>query len=87
MSNPVTFVNTYVQACQQYNQIMLTLEGLNSQLTTDPTLATRYFTSPGARTDIVAADITNASSAVAQFLFTWNSGSPTQKSFVYKLFP
>ncbi len=87
MSNPVTFVNQYVQAMQQYNQLILTLEGLNSQLATDTTLATRYVTSPGARTDIVAQDITNASSAVVQLLFTWNSGAPTQKSFIYKMFP
>jgi len=87
MSNPVSFVNTYFQAGQQYNQIMLTLQGLNCQPATDPTLAARYVTSPGARTDIIAQDIANASSAIVQFLFTWNTGAPTQKSFIYKLFP
>jgi hypothetical protein len=87
MSNPITFVNTYVQNMQQYNQILQTLSGLNDQLTADPTLATRYFQQPGARTDIVAADITNAQSAIVQFLFAFNSGSPTNKSLIYKMFP
>jgi hypothetical protein len=87
MSNPVTFVNQYVQGCQQINSILQTLRGLNDQLTQDPTLPTRYFQSPGARTDIVAADITNAQSAVVQILFAFDSGNPTQKSFIFKLFP
>jgi hypothetical protein len=87
MSNPTTFVNNYVQALQQYNQILLTLSNLNDQLSADSTLATRYFQQPGARTDITATDITNAQAAVVQFLFTFNSGTPTQKSLVYKLFP
>jgi hypothetical protein len=87
MSNPITFVNNYVLTLQQYNQTLQALANLNDQLASDPTLATRYFQQPGARTDITATDITNAQSAIVQFLFTFNSGSPTQKSFVYKLFP
>ncbi len=87
MSNPVSFVNNYVSGCQQINTILQTLRGLNDQLAQDPTLSSRYFSSPGARTDIVAQDITNASSAITQLLFTFDSGAPTQKSFIYKLFP
>jgi len=87
MSNPTTFVNTYVQGFQQLNQVLQTLRGLNDQLAQDPTLATRYFTSPGARTDIVAQDITNAKDALVQILFAFDSGSPAQKSFLFKLFP
>ncbi len=87
MSNAISFVNSYVSGCQQINTILQTLRGLNDQLASDPTLPSRYFSSPGARTDIVAQDITNASSAVVQLLFTFDSGSPTQKSSIFKLFP
>jgi hypothetical protein len=87
MSNPVSFVNNYVQGFQQLNTILQTLRGLNDQLAQDPTLASRYVTSQGARTDIVQADITNASSALVQVLFAFDSGAPTQKSLIFKLFP
>jgi len=86
MSNPVSFVNSYVSSLQQLNTILQNLRGLNDQLAQDPTLATRYFTSPGARTDIVAQDITNASNAVVQLLFAFDSGSPTQNSLIFKMF-
>lgn len=87
MSNPITFVNNYVQGLQQLNVILGTLRGQNDQLTQDPTLATRYISSPGARTDIVAADITTAANAVVQILFSFDSGNPTQKSAIFKMFP
>jgi hypothetical protein len=87
VSNPITFVNIYVQALQQLDRDLQNLRGLNDQLTQDPTLATRYFTSPGARTDIAAANITDAQAAIVQILFTFDSGAPTQKSKIFKLFP
>jgi len=87
VSNAVSFVNTYVQAMQQLNTDLQNLRGLNDRLAQDPTLATRYFASQGARTDIVAADITNAQAALVQILFAFDSGSPTQKSQLFKLFP
>lgn len=87
MSNPINFVNNYVSQVQQLNSVLQGLRGMNDQLVQDPTLATRYVTASGARTDIVAADITNASNAVVQVLFAYDSGTPTQKSFIFKLFP
>ena len=87
MSNSVSFVNAYVQGLQQLNQVLQTLRGLNDQLVQDPTLATRYLGSPGARSDLVAQDITNAKDAVVQILFAFDSGAPTQKSQIFKLFP
>jgi hypothetical protein len=87
MSNPVTFINQYSQNIVQLVQMLQTLATQNDQLASDPTIVTRYFAAPGARTDIVAADVTNASSALVQVLFTFNSGSPTQKSFLYKMLP
>ncbi len=75
---------TFHRRALHINQILQTLSGLNDQLTADPTLATRYFQQPGARTDITATDITNAQGAIVQMLFTFNSGSPTNKSLIYK---
>jgi hypothetical protein len=87
MSNPVTYVNQYVASMQQLNAVLGTLRGMNDQLTQDPTLATRYFTAPGARTDIVAQDITNAHDAIFQILNAYDTGAPTQKSLIFKMFP
>lgn len=95
MSNPTTFINTYTQNIVQLCQLMATLRTNNDQLTQDPTLITRYFeqTNPGnpnisiIRTDITAVDVENAQAALVQMLFTFDSGSPTQKSYLYKMLP
>ena len=95
MSNPVTFVNTYTQNIVQLCQLLQTLRGNNDQLTQDPTLIDRYFatTNPSnpnvtvVRTDIVAADVTAAQSAITQLLFSYDSGTPTQKSKLFKMLP
>ena len=39
---------------------------------------------PG-RHDLATIDFTNAASAIRQVLFAFNSGSPTQKSYLYKI--
>jgi hypothetical protein len=95
MSNPVNFVNTYTAAITALVNQLNTLQALNAQLTDDPTLVTRYFATASfgqapnlvPRTDIVAADITNAQAAIVQMLFTFNSGSPTNGSQLYKVTP
>ena len=95
MSNPVSFINTYTQNIVQLCQLMQALRSQNDQLTQDPTLITRYFatTNPSnpnistVRTDIVAQDVTNAEQALVQMLFTFDSGAPTQKSFLFKMLP
>ena len=90
MSNPVSFINTYTQNIVQLCNLMQTLRGNNDQLTQDPTLITRYFATPdnqGKRTDITSSDVTNAQNALVQMLFTYDSGAPTQKSFLFKMLP
>jgi putative heme iron utilization protein len=87
MSNPTSFMNGYVSAIQNLINNLEALRTQNDMLTQDATLITRYFSSQGARTDIVAADITNAEAAVTQLLFTFDSGSPTQKSYLFKTAP
>jgi hypothetical protein len=95
MSNPVTFINTYTQNIVQLCQLMQTLRSNNDVLEQDPTLIDRYFamTNPAnpnisvVRTDINKQDVTNAQSALVQMLFTFDSGSPTQKSYLFKMLP
>lgn len=95
MSNPTTFINTYTQNIVQLVQLMNVLRTNNDQIAQDPTLIDRYFaqTNPSnpnisiVRTDITAQDVTNAESAITQLLFAFDSGSPTQKSFLFKMLP
>ena len=96
MANPNTFINTYTQNIVQLCQLMQTLRAQNDQLTQDPNLVKDYFTvdangvnSTGGRPrkDIVEADVNNAQAALVQMLFTFDSGSPTQKSYLFKMLP
>ena len=87
MASASNFVNNYANNVTSFINQLMTMQTLNLQLADDPTLITRYFQDPKARTDIVAADITNASSAITQLLFTFNSGSPTQGSYLFKVTP
>lgn len=95
MSNPNTFIESYSSNIVEFVRLMQALRVQNDQLVQDPTIVTRYFAqSAGAdfrrtapRTDIVAVDVTNAQAALVQLLFAFDSGSPTQKSFLYKMLP
>jgi hypothetical protein len=73
-------------------QTITQLRTADDQLKQDPTLIDRYFALTGMgpgipRTDITATDVTNAQSAIEQVFFTLDSGSPTQKSLIYKMLP
>ena len=92
MSNPLTFMNNFFQMNVQFIQIVQQLRTADDQLKQDPTLVDRYFALTGVgpgvpRQDIVAADVTAAQGALEQVFFTLDSGSPTQKSLIYKMLP
>jgi hypothetical protein len=89
MSNPLSFVNSYVNNIMALSTAIEALRVQNDMIAQDPSLITRYFDAGpmGVRTDIAAADITAAKDALVQILFTYDSGSPTQKSFLYKMMP
>lgn len=87
MSNPTTFINNYTAQVARLVEVLEDLRIQNSRMTEDPTLLTDYFAQAGHRTDIVADDITNAEVAVVQVLFAYDSGSPTQKSELFKVMP
>jgi lipopolysaccharide biosynthesis regulator YciM len=82
-------MNLYSQNIVQFCQLMSTLRTQNDQLDQDPTLLDRYFGSnPNQiRADITKQDVTNAHDAIVQMLFTFDSGSPTQKSYLFKMQP
>jgi hypothetical protein len=85
MSNAVNFQTSYFANIQTLVQTLESLRTQNDQITQDATLISRYFSSPSPRNDIVAADVTNAEAAITQLLFTFDRGSPTQKSYLFKL--
>ena len=96
MANANTFINTYTQNIVQFCQLMQTLRSQNDQLTQEPSLVSDYFTVDAngvnrdggrPRKDIVEVDVTNAQGALVQMLFTFDSGSPTQKSYLFKMLP
>lgn len=89
MSNPTTFVNNYTAQVARLVEVLEDLRIQNSRMEEDPTLLIDYFAQKpeSRRTDIVADDITNAQDAVVQVLFAYDSGSPTQKSEMFKVMP
>lgn len=95
MSNPTTFINMYTQDIVQLCALMQKVRQDHDQLVQDPSLLDRYFsqTNPGnpnisiVRTDITKQDVQNADAAIVQILFTYDSGDPTQKSYLYKMLP
>ena len=94
MSNPNTFINNYSENIVRFVNLMETLRSQNDQIVQDPTLIDRYFEqppgvfpNPGARTDIVAADVEAAQASIVQLLFAFDSGAPPQKAALYKMLP
>lgn len=86
MSDPVGIMNQYYAAVANTVAALESLRLLQARFSADSTLATKYFAlTPAPRPDLVAADFTNAQSAVTQLLFTFDSGTPTQKSELFKL--
>jgi hypothetical protein len=93
MADPVNFINSYANNIQQLVSLLQTLQLQNLQLSDDATLVTNYFKATqlngrsAFRSDIAAQDVANAQAALVQMLFTFNSGSPTQASYLLKMMP
>ena len=87
MSNPVSFMNLYVSKIQSLVSMIEDLRATNAMIDADSTLITRYFATPDARNDIVAADVTAAHDAIVQVIFAYDSGSPAQKAALFKMLP
>ena len=83
-------LNFYRTLNSQINQLVTTLQLLETsqdRMTADSGLASAAAAAAAAigRTDLVTIDFTNAANAIGQLLFTFNSGAPTQKSYLYKI--
>jgi len=85
MSDATVFATSYFTAIRNLIGDLETLRELNDRLAQDSTLFTRYFQSDGARKDIDAAAITAAENAIAQLIFSFDSGSPPQKAALFNL--
>ena len=85
MARALNFGEDYLTAVSQLISVIETLKVLQDRVVQDNTLFTAYLADPQARTDLVLQDLTNASSAVTQIMFTFDSGNPPQKSFLFDL--
>jgi hypothetical protein len=85
MTNANLYGSQYIAAVQAVIADLENLRVLNDRYVQDNTLFTQYFAAPGARTDIQETDTVNAYNAAVQLLFTFDSGSPTQKSYLFKM--
>jgi hypothetical protein len=87
MSNPESIINTYVNNIQSFTSVLEDLRVLNDMFLQDNTIIDRYFQSPGARTDIIAADVNAVYGAINQILNIYDSGAPPPKASFYKMLP
>lgn len=81
---PAWGLNT-INVVKQLIAAIQAAENVVDQMAGDSGLAAAYLASQGARTDLVAQDFTNMNAALGQIIFTFNSGTPTQKSYLYKM--
>lgn len=87
MANPTQFFQQFNAQIKQFIDDLDNLNTMQDRLAQDNTLAAAAATAAQAqgRTDLAAIDFTNAATAINQLLFTFNSGTPTQKSYLYKI--
>lgn len=84
MTDAVTFGRGFVGAINTAINALEALQLYQDRMAVEPGLAAAAATQLG-RADITATDFNNAANAIVQLMFTFNSGAPTQKSFLYKM--
>ena len=87
MADATTFYRTLTSQIQSLINELENLNTAQDRMASDAGLAAAAANAANAegRTDLTEADFTNAASAINQILFTFNSGEPTQKSYLYKM--
>ena len=87
MANATQFFQNFNAKINQFISDLEDLNTMQDRMASDSGLAAAAATAAQAqgRPDLSAADFTNAASAINQILFAFNSGSPTQKSYLYKV--
>ena len=85
MTQALTFGQSYISAVTSLINTLDNLRLLQDRIAQDSNLLQQYVGSAGARADLDLTTLNNAASAVTQILFTFDSGAPTQKSYLFKL--
>ena len=87
MADATSFYRNLIAATQTYINALQALQTFQDRLASDANLSTAAAAAAQAagRNDLAKADFDNVAAAIVQFAFTFNSGAPTQKSFLYKL--
>lgn len=87
MADATAFYRTMASDVGQFLTALDKLRVISDRIGGDDTLAiaAAAAAATGGRPDIVAQDIINAKSAIDQLLFTFNSGAPPQKKYLYEL--
>ena len=87
MSDASVYYRTLIAQTNNLISQLQIMETFADRLTSDPSLAAAAAAAANmaGRTDLTTADFNNAIGAIDQILFAFNSGSPTQKSYLYKL--
>jgi hypothetical protein len=85
MTDVRQFGADYILGVKNLIQDLENMRILQERVTGDPNLFAEYIAAPAPRTDLVVADFNAASAAIVQLLFSFDSGSPTQKSALFKL--
>ena len=87
MANATVFYQQLNAAVRTFISALEALNEFNDRLASDAGLAAAAATAAQAqgRSDLVTADFTNIGSAITQLAFTFNSGTPTEKSYLYKI--
>ena len=87
MSDATAFYRDYTSAIKQLISATEQVALMKDRLDSDTGLAAAAAVAAAAagRTDLTVQVINDAAGAIGQMLFTFNSGSPTQKSYLYKV--
>jgi hypothetical protein len=85
MTDSLNFGQSYVQTVKDLIDAIEAAQLMQDRLNSEPVLAANAADAmAGAgRADMTEQVITDAAEAIGQIFFTFNSGSPTQKSLLY----
>jgi hypothetical protein len=87
MTDAAGFGSQYVQTVRDLIDAIEAAQLMQDRLTAEPTLAAAVAEAMAGsnRSDLTEQVINDAASAIGQIWFTYGSGSPSQKSLLYKV--
>ncbi len=84
-TNAAQFLTDYLAMANQLAAVINQAKALRDRVAQDSTLFTQAIAAPNNRPDLTVTTLSDADAAIGQVIFAWDSGSPTQKSYVDKL--